>query len=500
MKNKKILSLVLAMTMCVSMLTGCGAKPQEEFVALLDEVSTIKEGTIDATATMKLSKALMDKMSESEETSEEIIELEPTDTIKALTDEAGNLTLTIGVNADYDIKDEHKQVDMDISLLDESMNAILDGDNVYIETDGLFDVLEAAVGEEVLLLKMFLGEKDYIKTVVEETEETTELKDHEMPDVKTYINEENVTKSKDGVYTANLGSKYVANAIPAEIKESLGIVEFNNSTATMSIFKDEKTNVFDVDLNINIENEFICNLDVKLNSGAIELTLPDAENVLDTTSEESLDMSFGMEEEINEPSEESFNWTMNENTDNESTELVEYESKDIELNYDFQSTASYALDFILETADIQKEAVKTQYDKIIEKMPSVLTGTSYHDSEYIDTEYNSYSHTYNADFDDYSEEIEIYLHDDYVSFENTYNFNAEYSLETIDTISKEIEEMTGLVVPANEIHAWINELKSVYTEDDWTLSAYAYYDDLEFTIYLWDGEEVDITVERFIFK
>ena len=172
---------------------------------------------------------------------------------------------------------------------------------------------------------MFLGEKDYIKTVVEETEETTELKDHEMPDVKTYINEENVTKSKDGVYTANLGSTYVANAIPAEMKESLGIAEFNNSTATMSIFKDEKTNVFDVDLNINIENEFICNLDVKLNSGAIELTLPDAENVLDTTSEESLDMSFGMEEEINEPSEESFNWTLNENTDNESTELVEHE-------------------------------------------------------------------------------------------------------------------------------------------------------------------------------
>lgn len=494
MKNKKILSLVLATTMCVSMLTGCGAKPQEEFITLIDEVTSIKEGTIDATATMKVSKALMDKMSETEETEEAFIELEPTDTIKALIDEAGNLTMTIGVDANYDVKDEHKEVDMTISMLDSSLNTILDGDDVYIETDGLFDILESAVGSEILILKAFLGDKDYIKTTIEESEETAEIKGHEMPDIKTYINEDNVTKSKEDVYTANLGSKYVAAAIPAEIKESLGVSEFNNSNATISIVKDEKTNEYNVNLDINVENEFICNLTTKIVAGTVDLVLPDAENILDTTSEESIDMSFGMEE-----ASESFDWTLEENTD-ESEVVLEHESKDIELTYDFHSTESYALDFILETADIQKEEVKTQYDKIVAAIPSVLTGTSYVDSEYIDTEYNSYLHTYNSNLENYSEEIEIYLQDDYVSFENTYNLSADYTLETIDSISNRIEEMTGLVVPSSEIHNWINDLKAVYTEDDWSLSAYAYYDDLEFTIYLWEGEEIDISVQRLAYN
>lgn len=507
MKNKKILSLVLAATMCLTMLTGCGAKPEEEFITLLDGLSNVTEGTVDATVTINIPKETLETLSKTdEEASEEVMmEFDTDEALKDLVDENGNLKMAIDIDAKYN-KDE--QVDMTIGMFDESINAIVDDKDVYLEIDGLFDILETVIGEEVSLIKMFLGEDvEYIKTTTE-TEEEKETP--EAPEVKKYVTKDNVTKEKDGSYIAKLGNAYVEEALTDELKENLDISSISNSVADMKIYKDKKASDYKVDFVLNIENKISCTVSANVIPGDITIELPADDKVLDT--EDESDMSFGFDEEIElDPSDievetsegVDFEWTVDEDTNSTENSDDDYSWEDfdsIELDYDFTSASEYAFDFVTETADFKDSAVAERYNTVKSQIETVLGNISpdmiYDTNTSSDKDWNSYSANYDGDFEKFDEEFGLYLSDEYVSFEVSYYFGKDYDEATLNAISERIEETTGLIVPASELNTWIQNLLSQYKEEYWSMSAYAEYDDVSFDIYVWDGEDINITVER----
>ena len=507
MKNKKILSLLLVATMCFSLLVGCGKKepevkviPADEMKALMTEMGEVKEGQVLIDANFTIYKDTLEKLSETEETENEevMFEMEPTEALKNLVDENGNLNINMSFDAKYN---DANQVDMNIEMFEEKMNAIVDDKDVYIEIDGLFEILEEAIGDEVALIKMFFGEEfEYIKTTSEETEDTTK---EEMPDVKNYILAENTTKNPDGSYLAKLGAKYIEDSLTEEIKEKLDVSTVTNSSADVTIMKDVTNNKYIAKLTMNFEDKITCTIDAQLLPQDITIELPAPEKVLDTDEEGNLSLDFGMGD--SETSEDTgFEWIVDEDESTSSDAEYDWEDFDsIEIDYNFESASEYAFDFVTETADIKGDAVGERYNVVKPQVDDVLKtlspDISYDTSNSSDKEWNSYSASYSGDFKAFEEELDLYMSDNYVSFETTYYFDKEYTNETLNAVSSRIEELTGLIVPAEKLDEWIQNLLSNYKEEYWSMSAYADYDELEFSIYVWDGEDINISVERFVY-
>ena len=500
MKNKKIISLFLVATMCMS-LAACGKKepeviPADEMKAVITEMGEIKEGNVIIDASISITKDTLEKMSETEETEESediMFEMEPTEALNNLIDENGNLKIDLVVDAKYN---EEKQVDMNIEVFEEKMNAIVDDKTVYIEIDGLFEILEEAIGDEVALIKMFLGdEAEYIKTTTEEAESESKT---EMPDVKTYINNENTTKNENGSYLAKLGNKYIQDALTDEIKEKLNIDTVSNSTADFTLLKDTTNNKYTSKITLNFENMITCEVAVDLIPQDVTIELPADEKVLDTDEEGNLSLDFGTEDTTSEDTD--FEWVLDD-TDSSSEDLSWESFEDVEIDYDFTSVSDYEFKFVTESANFKEDMVKSRYEDVKTQVEDVLNRISpeieYDISTSSDKEWNTYSAAFeNGSFGKFDEDINFYISDDHVSFELTHYFTKDYDVETLNAVTKRIEETTGLIVPASELDGWIQNLLSQYKEDYWSMSAYAEYDDISFDIYVWDGEDINISVER----
>lgn len=507
MKNKKILSLLLVATMCFSLLVGCGKKepevkviPADEMKALITEMGEVKEGQVLIDANFTIYKDTLEKLSETEETENEevMFEMEPTEALENLVDENGNLNINMSFDAKYN---DANQVDMNIEIFEEKMNAIVDDKDVYIEIDGLFEILEEAIGDEVALIRMFLGdEAEYIKTTTENEEDETTTEKTEMPDVKEYITAENTVKNEDGSYLAKLGNKYVQDSLTDELKEKLGVDTVSNSIADFSILKDSANNKYVSKISLNFENMITCEVAIDLASQDVTIELPAAEKVLDTNEDGNISLDFGMNEasdlEVETNEGVDFEW-ISEPTDDEYS-WEDFES--VEIDYDFTSASEYAFDFVVESANFEGDAVAERYNIVKAQIDDTLAKISptmnYNISSSSDKNWNSYSANYEGDFEKFDEEISLHLSDNYVDLEINYYFGKDYDNETLNAVAKRIEETTGLIVPTSELDTWIQNLLSQYKEEYWSMSAYAKYDELSFDIYIWDGNEINISVKR----
>jgi len=508
MKNKKIISLLLVTAMCFSTLVGCGKKepepvPADELKAILTEMSEVKEGAVDLDASITIHKDALEKLSEKEESEETIFEMEPSEALENLVDENGNLKFDILVSAKYN---EEKQVDMTLELFEEKMNAIVDDETVYLEIDGLFDILAEIIGDEVALIKMFFGEEyEYIKTTTE-PEAESEKEETEMPAAKDYITVENTSKNEDGSYLAKLGNKYIQDSLTDEMKEKLKVDTVDNSTADLVLLKDATNNKYISKIFLNFENMIQCDVSVELIPQDITIEFPADEKVLSTDEEGSLSLDFGMDESMDwdtedvEDSEDvNFEWiTEDTNTDEDEYSWEDFEN--VEIDYDFTSVPEYAFDFVVESADFEGDAVAEKYNTIKSQIDDTLAKISpnmkYNTNSSSDKEWNSYSASYEGDFEKFDEEISLYLSDNYVDLELNYYFGKDYDHETLNAVTERIEETTGLIVPSSELDNWIQNLLQQYKEEYWSMSAYAEYDEITFDIYIWDGNEINISVER----
>lgn len=477
MRGKRILALLLTTVMSLSLLTGCGAKPDEAFNTLLNEIKSVKSGTVNAEISLKMSKDFIEEK-ENQETSDIDSEFS-VDTLEGLDtflDESGNLNL----NATADVLfNENSQANVSVGLLDEKMNFVIDKDSIYLEIDGLFDILEKIAGDEVGFLKLFLGDYEYIKG-----DFSSEIEDASTIDINSYINKDTVTE-ENKTYTLNLGNDFIKSLIEKSEDSGIKPEDIKNSNATLSIFKNEKESTYNIVANVNIENNVTAIIKAVLTPGAVTIEIPDASKVLDSNSDSDNSLNLDIDVE-----------------DNENTVISQNEEfEDINIDCDF-AVVPGSLDFVLANAGNEKDDV-TKANDTVQKTISELfesLGKEYTPTFNEDIDWNSYTNNYSSKYDNYEEEIETYLTDNYASYKISYSFDIDNRTEVLPSVLDSIKEFAGAEIPENKVNEWIDMLSSQYKEEYWSMSAYGWFgdNDDDFTIYLWDGKTVEISIEKSI--
>ena len=475
LRGKRILALLLTTVMSLSLLTGCGAKPDETFNTLLNEVKSVKSGTVNAEISLKMSKEFIEENQEISDIDHEF-SVDTLEGLEAFLDESGNVNLNATTDISYN---ENSQANVSVGLLDEKMNFVIDKDSIYLEINGLFDILEKIAGDEVGFLKLFLGDYEYIKG-----DFSSEIEDVSTLDISTYVNKDTVTKDNK-TYTLHLGNDFVKSLVEKTEDSEIKPEDIKDSSATLSISKNEKESIYNIVLNVNIENKITATIKAVLTPGTVTIEIPDVSKVLDSNSEDSLNLGVDIE-------------------DDENTVISQNEAfEDINIDCDF-AVVPGSLDFVLDNAKNEKDAVAKANDTVKKTLSDLFEslGKEYTTDFKEDTDWNSYTNNYSSKHDNYEEVIETYLTDNYASYKLSYSFDIGNKTEVLPSVLDSIKEFAGAEIPKDKVNEWIDMLSSQYKEEYWSMSAYGWFgaNDDDFTIYLWDGKTVEISIEKSIME
>ena len=481
MTKKRFLSFGLALVMCMSLLTGCGAKPEETFVTLLDEMNAISAASIDATMSVKVSKEFMEEAAKKEAGTEDeevsmdidLSEMFEESNLKDLVDENGNMALDIAVKGQFDTSKKHTNVN--IGILNEDFDVLVNDKVGYVEIDGIFDVLESAVGPEISILKAFLGDYKYIKVDTSSEDAQSVIPETNTGDLKAQATKDTVTKEND-TYTLALSNDYIKSLFDEKTIESLGGI--NNANGKMSITKSD-AGTYTVGMSMNIDNKVIVGLNMVTTPGEVNITFPAAEEILDTEAmNDNMDNMFG-EDSFDDEGNYEGDVSIDKNTD-WSWDWTEFDVDDLvvgtgkfEKAFATYKEADLATGFETGKADMKAA--------IAEVMP----GMKFDESSYTSSSSNSIYFTNYTDKS--SHEVSYYISDGYTSIEMSVSYDMD-DKTTIKSFLEDLKEAFGVEISEEQYNTWLDKViedgyESGYGEnDELTLSYHIYDDSVTFSI------------------
>lgn len=494
MKKLKIISLLLVMAMIMTMLTGCGQKPNEAFLEIADEMQSISSGEVSMMLTIKADKSLatnaLDEVNEENDLGVESYDM--------LMDEDGNLNVSFAIIGGFN-KDK-KEADLDITLFGQKMNAIITEKYTYLDIDGFFNILEQVLGSQVYFVKAFLGDYKYIKlntSSSDSDEETNTLNITDLPDIdlKKYVTDKSVTKDK-ATFTATFGPDFVKE-LTKDMDDFDAVnfdKEFSNSSATVSLSKDSKEKVYSVSVIINLENQVTISLDFKLAESAFSVVLPDEATILDP---DNIGNSLGFGSSDND--DDDWDWDDDDydytdwDDDWDDDDDWSFTGDDdwdymLELDYEPIRNSNALLSFVYsETFNDNLEGhLDEYYEKAIAELanhygclPSDIKA-----SKYIDQDWGTYSATLEYDAGMLNIAYDIYLTDDHSSLSVSYSFDSLIS-STADYIIYDLGSTFGVDMTEDQLANFYDKLNNITTNNSYR-NLYSYFEDGSFNFYRWD--------------
>ena len=127
---------------------------------------------------------------------------------------------------------------------------------------------------------------------------SSEIEDVSTLDISTYVNKDTVTKDNK-TYTLHLGNDFIKSLVEKTEDSEIKPEDIKDSSATLSISKNEKESVYNIVLNVNIENKITATIKAVLTPGTVTIEIPDASKVLDSNSEDSLNLDVDIEDDEN---------------------------------------------------------------------------------------------------------------------------------------------------------------------------------------------------------
>lgn len=474
--KKKVMSLLIVSLMTMSLLTGC-ASTSEKYFKLTEDMNKIEKASFDSNISILMDKTLLEE--EENKLSSSEVEIP-----KEFQDDNGNLKIDINASGKIDIP--AKKMDIDLKLADKSFNLVLIDEDAYVEIDGLFDILENFIGEEIGFVKMFLGDYDYIKASIDSSEENSikiwDISTNQFSykdDFKKKIKEtKGMLTQKDGIYTLTLNDSDIKEimkdneSFDDSLKTLTNGKEDPNMTMVIKSSFDKKTNTYKVDLSLVIDDYMTINAITTITPiDTVEINVP--ENVLDTDKDDL----FGGEsiigdDDILTPDEP----TTNENISNKDTSNSENWEDSEDINFGA----------IVENGVLSKFTNQDDYDNFKDyttkkngEFESAISkyGFSSASSSY-DEKYLSSNFSTEKDIDGVITSVSQYIGEQYTNITYSIDMDAEtLTDEYAKTMLKDVKEIMGIDIGTDKFIEALNKIRAIKVPED--EFGYTIYSDLD---------------------
>lgn len=486
--------------------TGCKAKPNESLVDLLDEIQKISSGDISLSVNIQADKAIIEDVVNNVDM--EDLDAVDTEVFNKFLNPKGDLDFSVKVAGGFNKTKE--EADIDVIILDKPFNLLVYGQAVYLDIDGAFEIIKDLIGSDAYFVRALLGDYKYIKLSTDsiKDEVNIDVEPAKGIDIKSYINEDNVTKDKN-TYIAKLGSAFIKDIIKdtADL-EAYGIKdrEFKNSFANLSVLKDSN-DTYHVNLSLNIENKISLNVQCEMSKSSFSVILPDKKTILDLNnpSEDSIFNSFDNEYDDDQDYEDlDSDWHWADDEDSEEYDEDDWEWGDfdedisqyiVEIDYEPKVNRNAALSFVYsQTFEEDMEShLNEYYDRTISTLKNSLGINSLESHKYIDDGLDSYFANIEYDYEDVNTEYSILLSTGMSRLSVSYTFDTLRS-STADYIIYNLKSVFGIEMTEEELISLYNNLNDMDTKNDYR-NICGYFDEGGFDFYRWDGWDGEYELE-----